>query len=156
MIHQHIYASPKPGMTEHEFQDYWLNVHAVKYASKIKQIKKYLICTRVPCMGTIDPPVWSGCAEIWLENEKEQLASLQSKEFLEGARLDEPKWAAFWNTMVLDTDSQNTVLPEKYNYKDEFFKLTYILKRKHGLCLESFRNQFLQYQSLLFPEIEYN
>ncbi len=37
MIHQHIFASPKPGMSEAEFQDYWLHVHAVNYASRIDQ-----------------------------------------------------------------------------------------------------------------------
>jgi EthD domain len=41
MIHQLIFAHPKPGMSEKDFQDYWVNVHAVNYASKIPQIKKY-------------------------------------------------------------------------------------------------------------------
>ena len=48
MIHQFIFAAPKPGMTESEFQDYWVNVHAVKYASKIPQIKQYSVSTRMP------------------------------------------------------------------------------------------------------------
>ena len=43
MIHQMIFAAPKPGMTEQEFCDYWLDVHAVKFASKIPQIRKYKI-----------------------------------------------------------------------------------------------------------------
>ena len=47
MIHQHIFASPKPGMSEAEFQDYWLHVHAVNYASRIEQIKRYKIDTRI-------------------------------------------------------------------------------------------------------------
>ena len=50
-------------------------------------------------------PLWNAFAEIWLDNEQEQLASLQSPEFLEGARIDEPRWAAFWNTLVLDCDT---------------------------------------------------
>ena len=41
MIHQHIWASPKPGMTEQQFQDYWLNYHAVNFAAKIPQILAY-------------------------------------------------------------------------------------------------------------------
>lgn len=85
MIHQHIFASPKPELSEKKFHPYWINVHARNYASKIKQIRRYMICTRVDCKGVTNPPVWNGCAEIWLANEQEQLASLQSEEFLEGA-----------------------------------------------------------------------
>ena len=99
MIHQLIFAHPKPGMTEAEFQRYWVEVHAVQYASKIPQIKRYLVDTRIPFGPEPDDPLFSGVAEIWLENEEEQLASLQSKEFLEGACLDEPRWAAFWRTI---------------------------------------------------------
>jgi hypothetical protein len=105
MIHQFVFASPKPGMTEQELQDYWVNVHAVKYASKIKQIKKYKVDTRVALPGETEEPVWGGIGEIWLRNEKEQLESLQSPEFIQGARMDEPNWAAFWNTLVLDTNA---------------------------------------------------
>ena len=47
MIHQLIFAAPKPGMTVAEFQDYWVDVHAVKFASKIPQIRKYLIDTTI-------------------------------------------------------------------------------------------------------------
>ena len=87
MIHQHIFASPTPGMSEAAFHRYWIDVHAKDYASKIKQIKRYMICTRIDCAGVSEPPVWNGCAEIWLENEKEQLESLQSDEFLNGSSL---------------------------------------------------------------------
>ena len=86
MIHQLIFASPKPGMSEQEFQDYWINVHAVKYASKIPQIKRYMIDARIPFEPESTEPLFSGVAEIWLKNEAEQLASLQTREFLEGAR----------------------------------------------------------------------
>ena len=38
VIHQFIFAYPRPGMTEAEFQRYWVEGHAVNYASKIPQI----------------------------------------------------------------------------------------------------------------------
>lgn len=139
MIHQLIFAAPKPGMTEREFQDYWLDVHAVEYASKIPQIRKYLIDKRIPFPGE-DPgtePLWSGVAEIWLENEQEQLASLQTDEFLFGARLDEPKWAAFWRTVVLDTDAH--VVREGSGG----VKMIVLAKRREGLPLGEFRERSL-------------
>jgi uncharacterized protein (TIGR02118 family) len=141
MIHQLIFAAPKPGMTEQEFQDYWLGVHAVEYASKIPQIRKYLIDKRIPFPGE-DPgvePLWSGVAEIWLENEQEQLASLQTDEFLHGARLDEPKWAAFWRTVVLDTDAHEV----RPGSEPAGVKMIVLAKRREGLPLKEFRERSL-------------
>lgn len=143
MIHQHIFASPRPGMTEAEFQDYWLNVHAVKYASKIPQIKKYKLDMRVDWKYESPQPLWSGIAEIWLNNEQEQLASLQTPEFLEGARLDEPRWAAFWNTQVLDCDTV-TVKDEMGEIAPpDAVKLMALLKRKPGMSVEEYRTYHL-------------
>src|SRR5215475_14427988 len=135
MIHQLIFAAPKPGMSEEEFQRYWVEVHAVEYASKIKQIKRYMIDTRLPFGPDEGEPTWSGVAEIWLENEAEQLASLQSEEFLQGARLDEPNWAAFWRTVVLDTTA-HVLRPGPQEARDSgMAKLLILSKRKEGLPL---------------------
>ena len=60
MIHQFIFAAPRPGMTEQQFQDYWVNVHAVKYASKIPQIVQYSVSTRLPFGPETEEPLWSG------------------------------------------------------------------------------------------------
>lgn len=139
MIHQHILASPRPGMTEAAFQDYWLNIHAVQYASKIAEIRRYKVDLRVDWSGAPGAALWSGMAEIWIANEAEQLASLQSKPFLEGARLDEPRWAAFWNTQVLDTDqavihdTMGEVAPAGG------VKLMALVKRTNGLSVDDFR-----------------
>lgn len=144
MIHQLIFAHPKPGMNEKEFQDYWINVHAVKYASKIPQIKRYLIDSRIPFKEEIADPLFSGVAEIWLKNEEEQIASLQSKEFLEGARLDEPNWAAFWRTVVLDT-TEYTLMEEVPSQKNStMIKLFILVKRKAGIPLAEFRQKMLE------------
>ncbi len=138
MIHQYIFAAPKPGMTEEEFQDYWLNNHAVNFAAKIPQIVKYKLDLRTPAQLDNGEPFFSGIAEIWLNNDEEQIASLQTPQFLKGAREDEPNWAAFWKTLVLDTelayDSGNDT-------KDTTgIKAVIIAKRKNGLELEDFRN----------------
>ncbi|ELR98755.1 EthD family reductase [Gloeocapsa sp. PCC 73106] len=144
MIHQLIFAHPKPGMSEKEFQDYWVNVHAVQYASKITQIKKYLIDTRIPFGPEPEDPRFSGVAEIWLENEEEQLASLQSKEFLEGARLDEPHWAAFWRTVGLDTTTHVLLEGDPLSRDSQMVKLLAMVKRKEGIPLETFRRYSLE------------
>lgn len=136
MIHQLIFAAPKPGMTERAFGDYWLNVHATRYASRIPQIRRYLVDLRVPVAGEAGDPPWSGIAEIWLANEADQLASLQTPEFLDGARRDEPNWAAFWRTVVLDTDA-HVLLPGPAGRS--WTKLVLLAKRRAGLPRAAFR-----------------
>jgi len=138
MIHQFILASPKPGMTEEAFQDYWVNNHAVNYASKIPQIKKYIVDTRIKQENETGEPLFSGIAEIWIKPE-EQIASLQTKEFLQGARLDEPNWAAFWKSLVVDT-TEDYVFGDEEITETGYVKLVRLLKRKEGLKLGTYRS----------------
>jgi EthD domain len=146
MIHQYILAAPKPGMSAKEFQEYWIKVHAERYAKKIPQIRRYMIDARVPSRSDLGNPLLphQGIAEIWLTDEESQLASLQSDEFLNGARRDEPKWAAFWQTIVLDTTSHE-ILPGSGQLEQQpaGVKVTILNKRRPGLDLETFRKQSL-------------
>ncbi|MEU8517028.1 EthD family reductase [Kitasatospora sp. NPDC048722] len=141
MIHQIILAHPKPGMSEQNFQRYWVEQHAVRYAARIPQIRRYCVDTRVPRPDDPEDPLWSGVAEIWLENQQEQLASLQTPEFLDGARLDEPRWAAFWRTVVLDTDAH--VLLDGPAAGAPATKVMILVKRREGLPLADFRERSL-------------
>jgi uncharacterized protein (TIGR02118 family) len=149
MIHQLIFAAPRPGMTEQQFQDYWINYHAVNFASKITQIKQYSVSARIPLGQQDEKVIWSGIADIWLENEKDQLESLQSEPFLKGARADEPNWAAFWLSAVLDTDA-HVILPGDGLKKDApGVKLVVLAKRKWGMPLGEFRRYGLEQQTQL-------
>lgn len=150
MIHQIILAHPKPGMSEQEFQRYWVEEHAVRYAAKIPQIKRYCVDTRIPRPGDEEDPLWSGVAEIWLRNEQDQLASLQTPEFLEGARLDEPRWAAFWRTVVLDTDA-HVIVPG--GGEPPATKVMVLVKRREGLPLAEFRAESLTRHAPLAEKI---
>lgn len=142
MIHQFILAAPKPGMSAEEFQDYWVHVHAVKFAARIPQIKRYLVDTRIESgvdLG-VPPLPHQGIAEIWLENEQEQLASLQSEEFIQGARADEPNWAAFWLAIGIDTTAYEIVSGNPPDdRRPTWVKLTTLLKRRPGMTLADYR-----------------
>jgi uncharacterized protein (TIGR02118 family) len=151
MIHQLIFAAPKPGMTVEEFQRYWVEVHAVKYASKIPQIRKYLIDTTIPFDE--NEPLWNGVAEIWLANAEEELASIQTPEFLQGARLDEPNWAAFWQTVALDTEAHEIVPGPALTADPTWVKVIVLAKRKEGLPLADFRAQSLGKQAELVQKV---
>lgn len=143
MLHQFIFAAPKPGMSEKEFQNYWVNNHAVNYSSKIPQIKKYMVDTRIDSPLDVGEPVFSGVAEIWIKPE-EQIASLQTKEFIQGARSDEPNWAAFWQTLALDTNAHTVIEGEEKPENGTWIKSITLLKRKAGMSLLDFRNYALK------------
>ncbi|MGF1425318.1 EthD family reductase [Kitasatospora sp. LaBMicrA B282] len=151
MIHQIILAHPKPGLSEPEFQRYWVEEHAVRYAARIPQIRRYCVDTRVPRPGDPADPLWSGAAEIWLTDEQEQLASLQTPEFLDGARLDEPRWAAFWRTVVLDTDA-HAVVPGTPG-DGPTTKAMILVKRREGLPLREFREHSLGEHAALATKV---
>ncbi len=142
MIHQFILAVPKPGLSVEEFQDYWVHVHAVKFASRITQIRRYLVNTRIPtdCDLGSPPLPHQGIAEIWLDNEEEQLASLQSDAFIHGARADEPNWAAFWQAIVLDTTTHELMPGPRPR---DGVKMTTLLKRRPGMSLTDYREASL-------------
>jgi uncharacterized protein (TIGR02118 family) len=153
VIHQLIFAAPKPGMSDEEFQRYWLDVHAVRYASKIPQIKKYLIDTTVPFGPDNHAPPWRGAAEIWLENQEDELASLQTREFIDGARADEPNWAAFWLTLALSTDAHELVAGPPLTADPHWVKVILLVKRKQGLSLPGFRRHSLGGQAELARQV---
>lgn len=147
MIHQFIFAAPKPRMSEAAFQDYWVNVHARQYAAKIPQIRRYLVNTRVPHRGDPPKPMFGGVAEIWFKNEQEQLASLQTIEFLQGARIDEPRWAAFWQTLVVNTIDLEFPIPDEGDSAQTGFKFVALLKRREGMTLMDFRERLSAHAS---------
>jgi uncharacterized protein (TIGR02118 family) len=149
VIHQFIFAAPKPGMTEQQFQDYWINTHAPQYASKIKQIKQYSVSVRLPLGAETADPLWSGLADIWLENDADQLASLWSKEMVEGAHVDEPRWASFWRSVVLDTDAHVLKAGGGLEGVKHCVKLVALVKRTWGTSVEEFRGRSLETQAPL-------
>src|SRR5947209_1958160 len=143
MIHQFIFAGPKPGLSAEAFNSYWVNFHAVDYAAKIRQIRQYLVATKLPISVPRDLPFFAGAAEIWLANDAEQLASLQSPEFLQGARADEPRWAAFWRTFGLDTDPQMLRDQLGSGPPPDLAKLYLLMKRRPDLELDAFREAII-------------
>jgi hypothetical protein len=136
IIHQYIFAGPKPGLSAEAFQSYWVNFHAVDFAAKIPQIKRYLVATRENVEAPRQMEFFQGIAEIWLQNDAEQIASMQTPEFVQGARADEPRWAAFWQTFVLDTES--TVVKEGGQPGQEFVNLYVLAKRRPDMNLDEF------------------
>jgi uncharacterized protein (TIGR02118 family) len=131
-------------MSEQEFFHYWKNVHAVEFGRRIPQVRGYLIDTRVPFGPNSEEPLFSGVAEIWLDNEDEELAFFQSNEYIEGARLDEPRFLAFWRMVALDTTGHVLMEGEPPGRDSTLVKLLVLVKRKSGMPLAEFRRYSLE------------
>jgi len=142
VIHQFIFAGPKPGLPAEAFQSYWMHFHAVDYAAKIPQIRQYLVSPRLRTSYPREVPFFEGVAEIWLANDADQLASLQSPEFLNGARADEPRWAAFWETLAIDTDPRT--IRDYTGGSDALTKVYVLLKRSPSLKLREFQERIVE------------
>lgn len=150
MIHQHILASPRPGLSEAEFQDYWRYVHALKFARKIPQITRYKVNSRICIPGQERELNYSGIAEIWLDNEDTQAASLKTPEFLEGALHDEPNWAASWQTIGIDTNSTDTYGDDPSDMDFPEYKLMLFHKKRRDMKLNDFSSKYLgEYSDML-------
>jgi uncharacterized protein (TIGR02118 family) len=143
MIHQHILASPRPGLSEAEFQDYWRYVHALKFARKIPQIRKYKVNARIDIPGQPRELSFSGVAEIWLDNEETQAASMKTPEFLDGALHDEPNWAASWHTIGLDTDAHPIQGEDTSDSELPEYKIMLFHKKRRDMSLKDFREKYL-------------
>lgn len=137
MIHQFIFAGPRPGWPAQRFQNYWLQEHSIRYAAKIPQIRQYLVGPRLRLQMPNEVAFFEGVAEIWLKDQVEQLASLQSVEFLNGARADEPNWAAFWQTFVHESYSE--LVRGKVDASQNICKIYLFLHRRNGANLNDFR-----------------
>lgn len=147
-----MFAGPKPGLSTDAFQSYWVNFHAVDFAAKIPQIRRYLVATRVACGGAREVPFFQGIAEMWLGNDEEQFATLQTPEFLQGARQDAPRWAAFWATFVHDADGE--IVKDAPYRKNGYCKLYVLLKRRGDLSLAQFEVALIK-PSGRFYDIEF-
>jgi uncharacterized protein (TIGR02118 family) len=140
MLHQFIFAAPKPGMTEAAFQDYWVKRHAVDFASKIPGIRIYAVDTRIADSATA---LFGGCAEIWLDDVDALVAALQSPELIRGARADEPNWAAFWQTIALNTETVPVLEGPPFARGALPVKVMLLLKRRPGMSVAEFRRYAL-------------
>lgn len=144
MLHQLIFAAPKPGMSEKDFQDYWVHKHAVDFASKIPGFRMYTVGTRIAMPDETEPPLFSGCAEIWFDDEAALMTALQSPEFINGARADEPTWAAFWQSIALNTHTHEVLPGPPLDRDSSMIKMIVAVKRKPGMSVADFHRYMLE------------
>jgi uncharacterized protein (TIGR02118 family) len=70
----------KPGLTDAEFFDYWLNVHG-PIGRRIPHLRRLVQSHRVTVPGDGTTPSFDGMAELWFDNAEALLAARQSPEW---------------------------------------------------------------------------
>lgn len=148
-VHVFIFVHPKPGMNETEFFRYWKEVHAARYGRKIPQVKRYLIDYRLPLDPQSANPLGSGAAEVWLENEAALQDFFSSKEYIEGARLDEPNFLAFWRMTSLTTRDHVLLEGPPQTQDPGWVKIVTAIRRKPGTSVPDFRRYSLEVHAKL-------
>lgn len=149
MIQQLVFAHPRLGMTDKEFADYWVHEHS-RYVSRLPQVRRFVVGTRLPFGPEPADPPWAGVAELWVDGEAEQAEMRQSREYLDGVRRDEPNWAACWRTLVLDAEEHEWAGGEPPSARREWVKVYWLAKRRAGVPLPMARTYALTvHQSLL-------
>lgn len=139
MIHRFVFASPKPGMTEESFHSHWRESYTHHYAGNISELRSLALHRRVSIDALSKSTPWHGFAELTFASECDLVQSLQSDTYLQHVRLDEPEWAAIWNTFVMDA---NLATDQGENDPGErSVKLALLLKRKSGLSVADFRDK---------------
>jgi uncharacterized protein (TIGR02118 family) len=153
MIHQLIFAAPRPGLTAQQMNEHWVGVHAPRFASRIPQFKQYCVDAALDFPRAPAAP-WSGIGEIWFANDEDELASVQSPEYLEGARPDEPNFVAIWQLLVLDTQPHELRAPVAADGVGRpAVKLVVLVKRAAGSSRGEFRLRSLDEHAPLALEI---
>jgi uncharacterized protein (TIGR02118 family) len=136
MIHKLSFVNAKPGMSEQDFFTYWKEVHAERYGRKIVQAKGYQINTRVPFGPDQGAPLFQGVSELWFDSDQDALAYLQSPEYLQGVRPDEPNFLTWFGVVTIDTADRVVVEPPGVEW--DGVKVFVLTKRKPGLSVEEY------------------
>lgn len=135
MIHLMFLMRRKPGMSREVCQRHWREIHA-PLAQRIPGIRRY-VQSHVLSVNGEEPP-FDGMAEIWVDNEETAVSVFRSKEYMEGAYLDEPNFVDVKSAVRLRTED-HILRPGEPMAKDtHLIKRISLIKRKPGMDREEF------------------
>ena len=139
MIHKHIFVHAKPGMSEQEFFTTGRTSMPSVTASRSPRSSGYLSTVTSRSGPRANARFFQGAAEVWIENEDDELAFAQSKEYLQGSRLDEPNFLAWWQMFALDTTDQVIVQGPPRTEAWPGVKVVHRDEAEAGMPLDEFR-----------------
>jgi uncharacterized protein (TIGR02118 family) len=135
MVHLLFLMKRKPELSRQECQRHWQEIHA-PLAQRIPGIRRYVQSHVFTAQG--ENPPYDGVAEIWVDDERAATAVFQTKEYLEGAYLDEPNFVDVKQAVRLRTEDHVILAGAPINKDEPLVKRISFLKRKPGMSREEF------------------
>jgi uncharacterized protein (TIGR02118 family) len=135
MVHLLFLMKRKPGLSRQECQRHWRGIHA-PLAQRIPGIRRYVQSHVFGIHG--EEPAYDGVAEIWVDDERAATAVFETKEYLEGAYLDEPNFVDIKQAVRLRTEDHVLRAGTPIGKEERLIKRISFLKRKPGLNREEF------------------
>lgn len=135
MIHLMFLMRRKPGLSRQECQKHWREIHA-PLAQRIPGIRRY-VQSHVLNVNDDDPP-YDGMAEIWVDDEAAAVSVFRSKEYMEGAYLDEPNFVDLKRAVRLRTEDHILLAGQPMTRDARAIKRISLVKRKPGMSREEF------------------
>jgi uncharacterized protein (TIGR02118 family) len=135
MVHLLFLMKRKPGLSRQECQRHWRGIHA-PLAQRIPGIRRY-VQSHVFSVQEEEPP-YDGVAEIWVDDERAATTVFQTKEYLEGAYLDEPNFVDVKQVVRLRTEDHVMLTGAPIGKDERLIKRISFVKRKPGMHREEF------------------
>ncbi|MGE0823927.1 MAG: EthD family reductase [Candidatus Binatia bacterium] len=135
MVHLLFLMRRKPGLSRAECQRHWREIHA-PLAQRIPGMRRY-VQSHVIAAANEETP-YDGAAEIWVNDETAATTVFQSKEYKEGAYLDEPKFVDIKSALRLQTEDRMIFAGAPMSKTEGLVKRMSFIKRKPGMSREEF------------------
>ena len=134
MIHYHYFITHKPSLSLDEFFHYWREKHP-QAGGHTERTRRYIQSHRIP--KPAGNAFFDGCAEVWWDNEDAMIES--GKTFGRQFRADELNFIDLTRVESLATTD---VVIKPQPAPGTAIKGVFIVKRRPGLTLASFRKQW--------------
>jgi len=134
MIHYHYFITHKPSISLEEFFRYWREKHPLA-APRHELTRRYIQSPRVHELG--GSAIYDGVAEVWWDNQDAMIEVGRATGRI--FRADEPNFIDM--TRVESLATTDTVIKE-HPAPGAAVKGVFIVKRRAGLTLPSFRKQW--------------
>ena len=135
MVHLLFLIKRKTGLSKQEFSRYWREIHG-PLAERIPGFRRYVQSHVLETQG--EEPPYDGVAEIWVNDEEAARKVFQSREYREGAFVDEPNFVDLEQVVRLRTQDHVVLAGAPIRKEEQLIKRITFLKRKPGMAREEF------------------
>jgi uncharacterized protein (TIGR02118 family) len=151
MIKVFYLIAKRPDISEKQFHRHWREVHA-PLALKIRGLHRYVQSHRIthPGFGLSCP--YDGVAEVWFDSLEAARKMRESREYLEGAFVDEPNFIDTSRLTWIATQENAVVAGPPVAKDTPSVKALFFPKRKPGLSVAEFQTYWRTRHAAIVPK----